>query len=333
MDGHWDVYALMKKYGPSTPECGKEEAVNMANLRGELRNAVVCCFQEGTKKREYKQKYGRDMDSKIFSYGSKKALLDRAGELATFVQKKHPEIRHVKEIKNQHIREYLQEKQEIGCTKATISTYHVQIKKLAKCCNKVYKSVNAQWSDVKIPDPPTLEERLRKDMMTTEQYQEILECANECSSLDGIRLCRNFGLRVQEIPRIRVCDIDFENMRLKIFRSKGGRTWEIPIETEEQRNLLEHLCRGKQSGQQLVSIRKESLNRYLHSLNDKAGNKNLLDQKTGFHAIRKLVAQERYNQNRKNGMGKEEALNEVNRYLGHGDNRRILSNTYVTDQW
>ena len=62
----------------------------MANLRGELRNAVVCCFQEGTKKREYKQKYGRDMDSKIFSYGSKKALLDRAGELATFVQKKHP---------------------------------------------------------------------------------------------------------------------------------------------------------------------------------------------------------------------------------------------------
>ena len=47
----------------------------------------------------------------------------------------------------------------------------------------------------------------------------------------------------------------------------------------------------------------------------------------------KLVAQERYNQNRKKGMGKEEALNEVNRYLGHGDNRRILSNTYVTEQW
>ncbi len=59
----------MKVIGPSTPECGEEEAVNMANLRGELRNAVVCCFQEGTKKREYKQKYGRDMDSKIFSYG------------------------------------------------------------------------------------------------------------------------------------------------------------------------------------------------------------------------------------------------------------------------
>ena len=157
-------------------------------------------------------------------------------------------------------------------------------------------------------NPPTLEERLRKDMMTTEQYQKILECANECGSLDGIRLCRNFGLRVQEIPRIRVCDIDFENMRLKIFRSKGGRTWEIPIETEEQRNLLEHLCRGKQSGQQLVSIRKESLNRYLHSLNDKVGNKNLLDQKTGFHAIRKLVAQERYNQNRKNEWEKKKLL-------------------------
>lgn len=304
----------------------------MANLRGELRHAVCGCFQKGTKKREYKKGHGSGMDERIFSFSSRDALLDRAGELAKFIQARHPEVRHVKEIANDHIREYLGAKQE-DCSKATVMTYQGQIHKLAKCCNKVYKSVNAQWGDVKMAERPQLGDRRRKDAMTPEQYRSVLESARECVSLDGIRLGRAFGLRVQEVPRIRVADVDMERGVLKIYKSKGGRTWEIPIETGEQRELLERLTRGKGRMKALVPVKKESLNCYLHRMNDKAGNRNLLKQKTGFHAIRKLVGQERYDRNRKAGMGREEALNEVNRYLGHGDNRRVLSNTYVSNQW
>jgi len=140
-------------------------------------------------------------------------------------------------------------------------------------------------------------------------------------------------LRVQEVSRVKVMDIDTNRNVLKIFRSKGGRTWEIPIETEGQKELLTELMKGKRKDQNLVPIQKESLNVYLHRMNDKVGNTNLLAQKTGFHAIRKLVAQERYDNLRRTGKGREEALNEVNNYLGHGDDRHFLSNTYVNNQW
>ena len=43
-----------------------------------------------------------------------------------------------------------------------------------------------------------------------------------------------------------------------------------------------------------------------------------MEQKAGFHAIWKLVAQDRYDRKRKSGMSQEDALNEVNRYLGTG---------------
>ncbi|MFT4107179.1 MAG: tyrosine-type recombinase/integrase [Lacrimispora sp.] len=304
----------------------------MANLRWELRNAVRKCFKENTKKREYKREHGRKMDATIFSYKTRDALLDRAGELAKFIESHHPEVHHVKEIKNMHIREYLENKQK-GCTKATVATYQEQIKKLAKCCNKAYKSVNVQWASVSVAERPQLEDRLRQDAMTAEQFRSVLEASGVCGSRNGIRLGRAFGLRVQEIPRIRVTDVDLLNNTLKIYRSKGGRTWQIPVETDEQRELLKELIEGKRELQQLIPVRAESLNKYLHKMNERVGNKNLLEQKTGFHAIRKLVAQERYNGLRKSGMCREEALNEVNKYLGHGDDRRVLSNTYVNNQW
>ena len=51
------------------------------------------------------------------------------------------------------------------------------------------------------------------------------------------------------------------------------------------------------------------------------------------HSFRKLFAQENYDAARATGMTKKEALDYANHQLGHGDNRKDLSDRYVQNQW
>ena len=169
--------------------------------------------------------------------------------------------------------------------------------------------------------------------MTEEQYVAVLNCMPQSKSKDGVRLARNFGTRKGSITKFEVRDVDLEHNLFTVYRDKGGRTRKLPIETEEQRELLKRLIAGKGPHDKLIQLKDGSVNKSLHRAMERSGVcQNLLDAKAGIHSIRKLVAQERYDQNKEAGLSKKDAAGDVSEYLGHGRDRKDIRETYIAKE-
>ena len=61
-----------------------------------------------------------------------------------------------------------------------------------------------------------------------------------------------------------------------------------------------------------------------------AGLGEFIEHKTNVHAIRKMVAQERYDELKELGYSNKDAWEEVSDYLGHGEDRWDLYKAYIT---
>jgi len=214
-------------------------------------------------------------------------------------------------------------------------------KKLARCINHFY-SLDLDWeTGLVIPKSQltTKDDRRRTKTMSKDDFDSIMDKAKASGSKAAIafELAARFGLRPAEAARIKAGDIHLEHSGKRGFGqisfTEMGRTRNIAIMTDDDRDFAQDVTEGKNPEDLLVGIKPEAidkrLNRAMQSLyiRDKYPN-------VGMHSIRRLYAQKCWDEYRNEGYSVKETIVLVNKQLGLGDtrNRQLLS-CYVDNMW
>lgn len=310
------------------------------NLRHQAKNAVRVSFSPGMDKHAMKVKSENGNLSlpethHIFSVSQRKVLMETASQAMNYVQEHHPDIKWVRDVKVEHLNEFLATKTD--CTTASISDYASRIRKLERCINHCY-GLKLDWhtglivpKSVKTPK----DERVRTQQMEREDYEKILDYATKPGKTSlaptAWELSARYGLRVEGASKIRVSNVHLERPGKWGFGQidiveKGKRHRDIDIMSADDRNYIAALIDGKSPNNLLVGVGKDAINKALNRTM-KALNLKEKYPETGEHSLRKLYAQTCWDHCRKAGMTKKEAIRYVNQQLGHGQDRdsRLLA--------
>lgn len=297
------------------------------NLRGQFNWAINSSFKEKIDKHADKKQNGWDMSDKVYSYTSRKNLLDFSKTLNNWLKQNAPEVNRVEKLTPELTQRFLQEKAE-SCTQKTVNAYASNLRKLEVLTNKTYDTSSNWGSSVVTPAALTKEDinRGAKAQMSRGDLDKVIEeCKQrDCQSAYAIRLEEKLGLRVQEIATISKENIDLENNKIIIDNSKGGReiTREIDMETKE---LVEEIIEKNYSDNKLFTIQDDSVNKYLGEIEKELGL-----EAHSIHDIRRTLAQERYDSYREEGYTIQEAADLTSLYLNHNKDRMaMLRESYI----
>lgn len=297
------------------------------NIKAQFSYAISSNFFEGVSKHSIKAEQG-EFGAKIFSYSSRNALKDTASDFSKFLKNEYPEIRQVKDIKQEHVKAFLESKKPT-CSQATLQQYQTRLDKLGKCCSETYgRKINFK---VEVPRKEANTTHSRTIPMKEEDYQKVLSNSRDCDSKIAIQLSHAFGLRVSETIKIRPCDI-LAN-RIFIHQSKGGRDRTLEVRTAEQKDIVEKLRTWRSVGftEPILKVKADSVNNFLKTNLERLGIKEYAEHKTGIHSIRKNYAIRRMDELTVKYPNKTEdqKWNIISKELGHGDGRGDLKRIYL----
>ncbi|MFR5267297.1 MAG: hypothetical protein ACLTEV_18865, partial [Clostridium sp.] len=131
-------------------------------------------------------------------------------------------------------------------------------------------------------------------------------------------------VRVEEIARIKKEFISLKDKTITFKNTKGGKVLirNIP---EDKIDFIKSVIEHNFHEDRLFSIEGKSINKYLNRVQDQLGLK-----RHSNHDIRRLVAQEKYDSFREDGMSIKDAANETSKWLSHGDDRlNMLERSYI----
>ena len=296
------------------------------NLYGQMTYAINKNFKEGVDKRAYKQANGKGMGSKIFSYGEKYRLKQLAKSFQIYAKENELNIKLVKDIRQENIQDFLEKVKERGCTQNTINSY---ANSLFKIQNTLNSNLNLKWrEEIAIPQVEKKSSSTRgvDSVISREDYNKILNYAEENRSQSGLALqMQNWlGVRVEEIARIKKEFISLKDKTITFKNTKGGKVLirNIP---EDKIDFVKSVIEHNFHEDRLFSIEGKSINKYLNRVQDQLGLK-----RHSNHDIRRLVAQEKYDSFREDGMSIKDAANETSKWLSHGDDRlNMLERSYI----
>lgn len=301
------------------------------NLKYQLKNTIDRNFQP--KMDKHSMKASAQMDAtRIFSYADRTNLIDFTANLANFMKESHPEIREVTKITPEHIQDFLNQKAK-NCTTETLKQYSSKFNKVERLVNDTYSS-KVSWSG-NYTVPQGYSERSRDIAMTREHFQALRNQiqGSRSQAVVAVELAGKFGVRVAETTKLQGRDIQIreEKMFLHIHESKGGRSRDIEVTKQEDKEFLLSLKERYQDYSRIVAIKEDSVNAFMRRNLEACGIREYTDAKTSEHAIRKMVAQERYDELRESGLSQKESLDRVSEFLGHGENRDELMSHYIHD--
>lgn len=285
------------------------------NLKYQFKHSIDSHFREKVNKHSLK-KMGKQ-GTEVFSYSQRKNLIDLSSNFSNWMKEHHNEVKQVKDVTSQHIQEFLNSKRDTISQKS-IETYQSQFNKLEKLVSDTYKC-EVDYHTTPIISTVNGGGKLRSDMLSVENYHKLLNTTNQ-NLKNALILSQHFGLRCEEISRLR--GSDFTNEGLQIIGSKGGRNRIIPIETETQKSIAEEFM--KKVGR-ICPVQKGSLQQAFNREKKRQGINSVSD----FHSCRKTYATERYQAYRSQGMSIQQSLDRVSHNLGHGDNRNTLLREYL----
>lgn len=297
------------------------------NLKYQFKNAIEKCFKEGMDKHSIKHVEGIG-GNKIFSYADRKNLIDMSSNFSNFMRGSNADIKLIKDVKPQHIQQFLNSKSK-DCSTKTLEQYISKFNKLEKVVNEIYHTnINFRSGFI----VPFGKEKVRNIVMSREDFNKVLKNVQNSKSLavNAIALAGIFGLRVAETVNIQGRDIRFDKNTLHIHESKGGRSRELSI-SEEHKKFLEYLKGNVGSTERIIPIKEDSVNKFLNRQLESLGLNEYKEHVTGIHSIRKMVAQEYYDSCRCKGQAIQEALNSTSHFLGHGSGRNELMRQYVAN--
>ncbi len=304
----------------------------MANITFQLTSAINAGFKEGTDKHSYRQQnstWGKP-SGKVFSYSSRKELIQTANNFGKYLKSNCPEVKYAYQITSQNVENWLKTK--LGNQQSTVNQYASRMRKIEALCKMQYKTLDNNWN-VKTPRCE-FQSKLRDVVCKQEHLKEVMDLTKdrECHSRGAVQFSMRFAARVEESSSIKVSEIDLRNKVIHMHSTKGGRARDLPIKDRDV-EFLEEKMKGLERNERLFPVKPDSINKWLHDNMLKAGHKEYSEAKTGIHAIRKMVAQERYDECRNSGMTKEQSLGYVNEYLGHSYYRTSLNEVYINNQW
>lgn len=303
----------------------------MASIKGQVFHMIDSNFSPGQDKRN--DKFDESMEkTKIYSFSEKNNLRQIGMEIATF-SKANYDVKQIKDITKDIVKEFMRVKSQT-CNQSTLNNYTSRINKLQDLVNQTYNSCNVNWRNIRV-DSKIGEDKLRDIPMHKGDFDKLIAYAKDnnltSKAILGVELSGTFGLRVSEVCKLQVRDIDLEVMKLHIHESKGGLSRDLIIK-EEYKELLQKAMTNKASLDRLVPIKEDSVNKWIRETLPKVEGidaTKYLNAKTGVHSIRKMWATERYRELILQGLDEKDACNKVSNELGHGDNRWDVVKNYI----
>lgn len=304
------------------------------NLKYQFLNAIESGFREGMDKHSLKHSEGTG-NGRVFSYSDRRNMIDFGSNFANYMRENYADVKMARDVKTEHIQSFLNAKAET-CTTDTVKQYQSKFAKLEQLVNKRYKTEVDYHTGLVRPTGSDQTHKLRDVAMSKQDYQKLssrLEQSKSASAL-GIQLAARTGMRVGELTKLQKRDIDLENSKIKII-GKGGKTREIEIK-EKDKDFFEKVKNEiKNDTDRVVPVRPDTINQFLKRQLEKENDleNDYTAGKTGIHSIRKMAAQDHYDELRNEGFSMAEAWSNTSVWLGHGPNREELFAVYVKNRW
>ena len=297
------------------------------NLKHQFIHAIEENFKEGMDKHSMKSDGIRN-DGKIFSYSDRKNLIDLSCNFSNFMKDNYKDIKLVKEVRADHIQSFLNQKAS-QCSNATLKQYEAKFNKLEKIVNKTY-NINATYKGYTLPLSKE-NTKIRNTSMSTEDFKKLEKAFinSNSSAKVAIQLTSRVGLRVSECTKLQGRDIDLEKGVIHVEGGKGGRNRDVPIR-EEDRSYFNNLKSSISDRERVCPVQSDSINKSIDRAMKREGIRNKYND-TSIHCIRKMFAQKEFDRFRREGMEIRQALQEVSKLLGHGEDRMELMRQYVLD--
>ena len=287
------------------------------NLRHEIRQDIFNAFKEGMNKHEIKQTERERVG--VWSYGTRADLLDKANVFCEFLKEEH--VRTRDQITREHVTKFLEQKAHEGCTQRTVDAYRSAIGRIGELSGRDWHadSVTAVRSHAR--------DRGADDVMSRADFDKICEYARDNPSRSGVcvLLEREIGVRVGDLAYgyREVGDhleINSKNGRICI-REITPLLREV-MQSDKYRSMLDE--KGH-----LHAPLDNSINKYLRETEAR-----LCLEHHSFHAMRRCVAQEKYDELRNSGLRRDEALGKVGEWLNHGEHReQMVLESYIANAW
>lgn len=171
------------------------------NIKYQFCFAINQCFKEGQDKYSLKQE-GLLGKETIFSYSSRKDLIDLSASFSNWLKKEHSEIKQVKDISSSVISEFLNHKSEV-CSQKSLETYTALFKKMSCIVNSVYHCSTDYTKDVITPlSAKNGGGKIRQQMLFSNDYHTLLNTTN-VNLKKALMLSQNFGMRASEISKLK----------------------------------------------------------------------------------------------------------------------------------
>lgn len=292
----------------------------------QFNKSISLAFKPGIDKHSYKRSNCSKV--RIFSYADRRNIIKCTNQLCKYLEERYSDLCFIKDISVVHVNKFLEYKAHY-CSCATMKNYRYCIKKLEKMVkeylhlkvkyidkNNVIKGIKVDIRNIKIKDND-LEVLLRQ-----------VEKSNSKAVL-GVKIAAVFGLRSEEICKLKGKDIDMERKILHVHEGKGKRSRNIPIESDEQIKICKEINEKIKEESRVCPIKPNSLNAVIRRILIKNKITRYADAKTGIHSLRKYYATKDYKKNFKELSNEKTAWNITSSKLGHGKGRVILKNVYV----
>lgn len=293
----------------------------------QFNNAINNCFKEGMDKHADKAN-DQTLNEKIYSYSSMNNLKDFAKNLSNYIKENYPDTKRLGDIKEEQLQNFLNYKNEKGCSQNTLDLYKSNLNKLEMVVNKTYSSVNWDFKNT-VETPASIKEfdknRGVDSVITREDYNKILEYCkeNRSTSGDAILLQNGLGVRVEELAQLKVNNVDFENNKIILDNTKGGKELTREMTPEVKKILFERI--NNTTNNKIIDVKSDSINMQLRRIEDRLG----IDRHSN-HDIRRLIAQEKYDNYRDEGYSKKEALEKTSKWLNHvGPREQMITKSYI----
>lgn len=302
------------------------------SLKSQLKYAVQKCQRFGKSKHADKSNPEVNTKEGVYSISTSDALKDTMKNFANFMAEVHPEIGYVRDITVDHINDWITAREK-DWSNTTWDNMVTRISKMEVLLNKTYHLELDLTTDIKHRDKDRQnKEEIRNVAMSREDLSAIIRQLSSSTSPNALRaveITSRCGLRVREASCLRYSNIDLENKCIHVIEgAKNGRKRDVAIRDKDIPYFTALKAQTGNNPYVTGGIKEDSINKAIRramgciGIADKYNN-------TTEHAIRKLYASERFEEEKEKGYNDKKAFTAVQHDLGHGDFRTKLFNTYV----
>ncbi|NLK38573.1 MAG: phage integrase family protein [Epulopiscium sp.] len=211
--------------------------------------------------------------------------------------------------------------------------YYSAFHKLPHIINSCYHT-NLSLIGYTLPPSPN-NSKIRNSTMSPKDFQKIKTYLQNSQGYGkvGLQIAKITGMRSEEICKLKYKDIHITDTSatIKVIDGKGKRSREIPVTKQEDIDYLKTLVSAPNTqNDRICAIQSNSLNKAVRRAM-KATNLDKKYTNTTIHSIRKMYAQNLYNELRSQNYTPMQAWNQVSKNLGHGENRPDLIKVYLSN--